>query len=343
MQSLSLPPSLSPSLPPSLPSSISLSRSQVLLDEFITSVTQEKEELEKQKQKLKEEEDMAHRVTGVLDPFVENLAQFNGNGDLTAKIARSYVTLDEDGSGGLSFDEFESAMSKNLLKTETEIKLLIDDFHILTEDGKLLDEEGEFSDVQFQKMMRGELKRYSQRRVQNAMSETNSKEFRAVLLAIKLLDLTQEKHEGMLCKIMKKLGIVEEEEEEEEGGEGGEEGQEGAGEQEEAASVQAAVGGSVSPQSQWAHNVDQRLASHVAHVDAKLDALAAKLDRAFSREGSDDGKSGGRSGVGVGVGVGVGGSNAGVAELNDRLDAIAALLAGACACSSSRWLLPALA
>ena len=48
----------------------------------------------------KEEEDMAHRVTGVLDPFVENLAQFNGNGDLTAKIAKSYVILDEDGSGG---------------------------------------------------------------------------------------------------------------------------------------------------------------------------------------------------------------------------------------------------
>ena len=63
-------------------------------------MTQEKEEIEKKKQKIKEEEDMAHRVTGVLDPFVESLAQFNGNGDLTAKIAKSYVILDEDGSGG---------------------------------------------------------------------------------------------------------------------------------------------------------------------------------------------------------------------------------------------------
>jgi len=47
---------------------------------------------------------------GVLDPFVENLAAFTGKGDLTNKVAMSYELLDEDGSGGLSFDEFASAI-----------------------------------------------------------------------------------------------------------------------------------------------------------------------------------------------------------------------------------------
>ena len=51
---------------------------------------------------------MAQRVSGVLDPLVENLAQFNGNGDLTAKIADVFKVMDEDGSGGLSYDEAEA-------------------------------------------------------------------------------------------------------------------------------------------------------------------------------------------------------------------------------------------
>ena len=69
--------------------------------EFITSVTAEKEELEHEARRAKEEEDMAHRVTGVLDPFVRELASFSGNGDLTAKIAQAYHILDEDGSGAM--------------------------------------------------------------------------------------------------------------------------------------------------------------------------------------------------------------------------------------------------
>ena len=47
-------------------------------------------------------------------------------------------------------------------------------------------------------MMRGELKRFTQRSVQNAMSETNSKEFRAVLLALKLMQLSVDKLDELL-------------------------------------------------------------------------------------------------------------------------------------------------
>ena len=69
----------------------------MLLDEFISSVQAEKDDAEKKKMREKEEIDMAHRVTGVLDPFVEMLASFNGEGDLTQKISASYTFLDEDG------------------------------------------------------------------------------------------------------------------------------------------------------------------------------------------------------------------------------------------------------
>ena len=45
------------------------------------------------------------------------------------------------------------------------MSVMADDFEILTENGKLVDESGEFSAVQFQSMMRGELKRFCQRQV----------------------------------------------------------------------------------------------------------------------------------------------------------------------------------
>ena len=172
---------------------------QVLLDEFISFVQNEKDQAEQQARREKEEEDKAQRVSGVLDPLVENLAQFNGNGDLTAKIAEVFSVMDADGSGGLSFDEAESGIK--LVKTPRPVQLMLDDFEVLTEEGKWLDEAGEFNEVQFQSMMRGELHRYCQRAVQNAMNETVSKEFRALLLGIKLLDNHQSKQGEQLTEL----------------------------------------------------------------------------------------------------------------------------------------------
>jgi len=50
-------------------------------------------------------------------------------------------------------------------------------------------------------LCRGELHRYSQRGVQNAMNETMSKEFKALLLAVKLLD----NHLGVLVSLFTRL------------------------------------------------------------------------------------------------------------------------------------------
>ena len=63
----------------------------VLLDEFISSVTAEKEGLEREKQKQKEEEDLAQRVTGVLDPFVETLAQVRFSSSRSSSSSSSVV------------------------------------------------------------------------------------------------------------------------------------------------------------------------------------------------------------------------------------------------------------
>ena len=49
--------------------------------------------------------------------------------------------------------------------------------------------QGEFSAKQFEKMMHGELHRYSNRAVQNSMQETPSKEDRAILLGMKVSKL----------------------------------------------------------------------------------------------------------------------------------------------------------
>ena len=58
----------------------------VLLDEFVSSVTAEKEESARREALKKEQELHASRVNGVLDPLTATIAYFNDNDDLSAKI-----------------------------------------------------------------------------------------------------------------------------------------------------------------------------------------------------------------------------------------------------------------
>ena len=58
----------------------------VLLDEFISAVSLEKEEAQKQRDRKREQEAMASRVTGVLDPLSAAISEFWDYEDLTTKI-----------------------------------------------------------------------------------------------------------------------------------------------------------------------------------------------------------------------------------------------------------------
>jgi hypothetical protein len=81
----------------------------------------------------------------------------NDEQDLVQKIDGLYLRLDEDGSGGLNFEEFQAGIM-NIIDT---IHITHDDFDIITEHGKHLGPTAEFNIDQFQEMMRGELWRYS--------------------------------------------------------------------------------------------------------------------------------------------------------------------------------------
>mmetsp|Transcript_16679 Transcript_16679/g.55540 ORF Transcript_16679/g.55540 Transcript_16679/m.55540 type:complete len:677 (-) Transcript_16679:706-2736(-) len=158
----------------------------VLLDEFISSIQREKQEIERQEKIEEEKRKALTRSNGILDPLSSHLSHFVTDRDLARKIADAYERLDNDGSGGLNYEEFQFGLKR--LPTSSPIHLQDDDFDLLTEGGKLCNSQGEFSSEQFQEMMREEIRRYAQRQVANAMQESTSKDMRALLLMIKLMD-----------------------------------------------------------------------------------------------------------------------------------------------------------
>eukprot|EP00960_Hanusia_phi_P000654 16901-Hanusia_phi.AAC.3 len=158
----------------------------VLLDEFISSIQREKQEIERKERLEQEKHRAVRRANGILDPLTHHLSHFVTEKDLATKISETYERLDFDGSGGLTFEEFQQGLKK--LPTAAPIHIQEDDFELLSEGGRLCNSEGEFSAEQFQDMMREEIRRYAQRQVANAMQESGSKELRAILLMIKLLD-----------------------------------------------------------------------------------------------------------------------------------------------------------
>jgi len=154
----------------------------VLLDEFISTVQREKEaaavELEKENAK--------RRLTGVLDPITTQLQAFDSRENLSDGIAELYSRLDLDGSGGLTYEEFKDGIKS--LPGISKIHMTVDDFDQITEGGQHLTD-GEFDDGQFQHMMKSEFWRFSQRQLANSIAESESKEFKATTLQLKMLEM----------------------------------------------------------------------------------------------------------------------------------------------------------
>ena len=113
----------------------------ILLDEFIATVTQEKEEAER----LAKEERDRRKITGSLDAVAAELMMFENQKDLDAKISALFLKLDEDASGGLTFEE----LSIGLRESYRNVHLTHDDFDLLSEHGMHLGPGGEFNSQQF--------------------------------------------------------------------------------------------------------------------------------------------------------------------------------------------------
>jgi hypothetical protein len=152
----------------------------VLLDEFVATVTRAKEAQER----FEAEEQDKRKVKGVLDQLTKNLEAFEDRDDLFRKINGLYDALDEDGSGGLNFEEFQQGLM-NMIST---LHLTRDDFDVITENGKFLGANSEFNSQQFQEMMKGELWRYSRRQINNVLMVTGDEHFRSLFLMLKMME-----------------------------------------------------------------------------------------------------------------------------------------------------------
>jgi hypothetical protein len=80
------------------------------------------------------------------------------------------------------------------------IHFTYDDFEVLTEQGKLVGPQGEFSKDQFTQMMIGELKRYSQRQLRNAVLLSRSQELIPTVMLSKLTELANKQSTAQIDK-----------------------------------------------------------------------------------------------------------------------------------------------
>ena len=98
----------------------------------------------------------------------------------------------------LNFEEFRQGLKHMTIKDRysegyqtLDIHLTRDDFDVVTENGALLGNKGEFNRKQFQSMMRGELVRYTRRQIANGLFLSESEEFRSTVMLMKLLEVEQ--------------------------------------------------------------------------------------------------------------------------------------------------------
>ena len=120
-----------------------------------------------------------------MDTIIKDLITFEDEDDFRKKVAYLYHKLDEDDSGGLTFEEFRDGVRQ----LKSCIHLAREDFDVITEYGKHLNPQGEFSSEQFQAMMKRELWRYSRRQLSNVLSLSGDEQFRSTILMQKIFEV----------------------------------------------------------------------------------------------------------------------------------------------------------
>jgi voltage-gated sodium channel len=169
----------------------------VLLDAFQNHVRS----LDEKKEKARLLAEERRKVHGCLDPLTKNLCTFEDEADLTSRINDIYSKLDEDESEGLAFEEFQEGvkfLSKN-------IHLTRDDFDVVTENGKHLGPTGEFNRENFQKMMKGELWRYSRRELANVLSVSGDEQFNSTILMLKIMESSTDRALAEVLRLLRSI------------------------------------------------------------------------------------------------------------------------------------------
>jgi Ca2+-binding EF-hand superfamily protein len=94
----------------------------VLLDQFINTMSMEKEQESEEKDKEKRIENGIQDLTGSLDPLMVSLSKFSSDDELQELIDSLFEVIDADQNGELDFEEarlgFDRLVSKNALDVE---------------------------------------------------------------------------------------------------------------------------------------------------------------------------------------------------------------------------------
>ena len=156
----------------------------VLLDEFITTVANEKAEKRRRRlQELKEAERQIGVPQGPLDPLVRGLMVYTNQDDLMRRISSLYARLDIDESGAISLEELNQGLKK--IPATQNLVLSQDDFNIVTNNRTLLNDEGELTPAAFEVMLLTQVKSFSLRKLVSAMARDHDENTDDLVFALK--------------------------------------------------------------------------------------------------------------------------------------------------------------
>lgn len=154
----------------------------VYSDEFTITVQQE---MQAKKQSMLVEA-QARTITGVLDPLVQSLTNFEDEADLSARIDGWYRMFDHDDSGGIDFQEFKTGVKR--LPGASGIHLTHDEFDQLTEYGRFTSDQGQIQRSDFQLIIKAQLTQLARREIANMLVMTDSEEFKSTVMLLRLME-----------------------------------------------------------------------------------------------------------------------------------------------------------
>ena len=154
----------------------------VLLDEFITTVEREKQD-KAHAEELKAMEDRVSHAP--LDPVIETLINFVTVEDLKTKIADLYERFDPDESGTVDLDEINHGLRK--LPLPRPVRLSPEDYEEITEYGRWTSADGELTANNFEGMIMTQLRRYTRRKMVEAMAKNQSDQDYDQMFALKMI------------------------------------------------------------------------------------------------------------------------------------------------------------
>jgi voltage-gated sodium channel len=171
----------------------------VLLDEFVESVTKDRnEEIEKL---IAQENKHKQSLGSPLDPLLQVLSSFSTSTDLSARIRKIFDLIDLEGVGSVAYEDFTYGLRQ--LNFTPPIHLSFDDFTSMVRDhdanlstgkGGILNSAGRMEISGFEGLMRAQLHHYVQRHTSQAMqgAAASGSAIGHVLFALKLLNTTVE-------------------------------------------------------------------------------------------------------------------------------------------------------